>query len=308
LQTKMEASADLQEGPGLSSKTGIGEGDLLNLYIHEIGRYRLLTRSEENYLGRRIEQGSSRAKERLVLSNLKLVVSVAKQYSDQTQGLSLLDLIQEGNIGLLKAVERFDQNKGYKFSTYATWWIKQRVRRAVIDKGETIRIPVHTYEIIRNMKRLERERREEGKPPPDREEVAEELDVSISTVKRAERAAQSQGAMSLDKPLTEEEDGVLGDFLPDREASSPEKEALRDLISDQLAEAMEDKLDDRERKILELRYGLRDGEAHSLAQIGEVVDLTRERVRQIENEALEKLRSPQILNYLGRYHTTPENV
>lgn len=273
-----------------------GRKDLLGLYIHEIGKFSLLSREEENYLGRRIDQGSTAARKKLVLSNLKLVVDIAQQYSDQ--GLSLLDLIQEGNIGLMKGVDKFDHTKGYKFSTYATWWIKQTIRRALINKGQTVRIPTHTYELIRKIKRLKRDRERDNKSTLTQEEIAEELNIPLSAVKRAEKAAQSP--VSLDKPIQADEQGVLGDFVEETKAKSPELEALRSLFEEEIDEAL-DHLTDRERLVLEQRYGLNNESPKKLAEIGEYLDLTRERVRQIEKEAIKKLQKPSLSNRLEKY-------
>lgn len=278
-----------------NSRGNYNGDNLLGVYLNEIGKYRLLDRAEENYLGRRIAQGSRMAKKKLILSNLKLVVDVAKQYSNQ--GLSLLDLIQEGNVGLITAVKKFDHNKGYKFSTYATWWIRQRIRRAVINQGQTIRIPTHTYELVRKIKNLKKLYRIRGREQPPPSKIAEELDISINTVKRAERAAQP--TLSLDQPISPEQEGVLGDFIPSQ-TPSPEQSAMRATLEEELKQAL-NRFPERKRHILELRYGLKDGQPHSLSQIGSVYEITRERVRQIEKEALNELQDQPVYYKLKRY-------
>jgi len=281
------------EDPG---SRGGSAGNLLGLYISEIGKYELLDRAEENYLSRRINQGSKFARKKLILSNLRLVVKLAKEYA--SQGVSLLDLIQEGNIGLMEAVERFDETKGYKFSTYATWWIKQKIRLALVNQGETVRVPPHTYDIIRKIKNLKQKEKEEGRDQLSREEVAEKLDISLETVKRAERAEKR--TVSLDKPLDEGTNEVLGDFIESDEYSSPEKETLKALLDEDLESGLSE-LSDRKREILKLRYGLEGHEPETLAEIGERFGISRERVRQIEVEALEDLAQPRFLNHLKRY-------
>jgi len=281
------------EDPG---SRGGSAGNLLGLYISEIGKYELLDRAEENYLSRRINQGSKLARKKLILSNLRLVVKLAKEYA--SQGVSLLDLIQEGNIGLMEAVERFDETKGYKFSTYATWWIKQKIRLALVNQGETVRVPPHTYDIIRKIKNLKQKEKEEGRDQLSREEVAEKLDISLETVKRAERAEKR--TVSLDKPLDEGTNEVLGDFIESDEYSSPEKETLKALLDEDLESGLSE-LSDRKREILKLRYGLEGHEPETLAEIGERFGISRERVRQIEVEALEDLAQPRFLNHLKRY-------
>jgi len=271
-------------------------GDLLGLYMSEIGKYELLDRSEENYLSRRISQGSKLARKKLILSNLRLVVKLAKQFANQ--GVDLLDLIQEGNIGLMEAVERFDESRGYKFSTYATWWIKQKIRLAIINQGETVRIPPHTYDIIRKVKNLKREKKEEGEGPLTRKEIADKLNISVETVKRAERAEKR--TISLDKPVEEGREEVLGDFIQSDKYSTPDKETLKVLLREDLKSGLAE-LSDRKREIIESRFGLGNKETETLAEIGDQLGLSRERVRQIEAEALEELAQPRFLNHLKRY-------
>ncbi|MBS3787881.1 sigma-70 family RNA polymerase sigma factor [Candidatus Bipolaricaulota bacterium] len=291
---------DLNNGGGNGSQESTSfegsAGNLLGLYISEIGKYGLLDKAEENYLSRRINQGSKLARKKLILSNLRLVVKLAKQYA--SQGVSLLDLIQEGNIGLMEAVEKFDETKGYKFSTYATWWIKQKIRLALVNQGETVRIPPHTYDIIRKIKNLKQKEKEEGRKQLSREEIAERLDISVETVKRAERAEKR--TVSLDKPLEKGTGEVFGDFIESDEFSSPEKETLKALLAEDLESGLS-KLSDRKREIIKLRYGLDGRESETLAEIGEKFGISRERVRQIEVEALKDLAKPRFLNHLKRY-------
>ncbi|MFP4589216.1 MAG: sigma-70 family RNA polymerase sigma factor [Candidatus Bipolaricaulota bacterium] len=275
--------------------SGRGEKSLLDSYISEIAKYRVLTRAEEQYLSRRIEQGSQLARKKLILSNLKLVVDIAKQYRDQ--GLNMLDLIQEGNIGLMKAVDKFDHTKGFKFSTYATWWIKQAIRRAIINKGQSVRVPAHTYQLIRQIKRLKRDRQQEEEENLTQEEIAEKLDLPVSAVKRSEKA--SRRSVSLDKPLENPEDGSLGDLIP-AESPTPQREALRLILREELSDVL-NSLSEREKTILELRFGLRDGNPRSLAQIGKVYEITRERVRQIEEKALNSLKSTPVIQRLRHF-------
>ncbi len=290
----------VERGPerdGSEKGAGSSSGNLLGLYISEIGKYELLDKAEENYLSRRINQGSNLARKKLILSNLRLVVKLAQQYSNQ--GVDLLDLIQEGNIGLMEAVERFDESKGYKFSTYATWWIKQKIRLALVDQGETVRIPPHTYDIIRKIKNLkQREKEEKGETNLSREEIADKLDISVETVKRAERAEKR--TVSLDKPIEEGKDEVLGDFIESDDYSTPEEDTLRFLLREDLESGL-DELSSRKREIIESRFGLEGKKQETLAEIGERLGLSRERVRQIESEALEELAQPRFLNHLKRY-------
>lgn len=285
-----------QGGNSAGFESGESSGNPLGLYISEIGKYELLDKAEENYLSRRINQGSALARKKLILSNLRLVVKLAQQYS--RQGVDLLDLIQEGNIGLMEAVERFDESKGYKFSTYATWWIKQKIRLALVNQGKTVRVPPHTYDIIRKIKNLKQEERETGEGSLTREEIADRLDISVETVKRAEHA--EKGTVSLDKPIEEGKEEVLGDFIESEDYSTPEEEVLKLLLQEDLESGLRE-LDDRKRRIIELRFGLAGETPETLAEIGERFDLSRERVRQLESEALEELAQPRFLNHIKRY-------
>lgn len=293
--------------PGPGSQTGSATksrynsssgGSLLGLYITEIGKYQLLDKSEENYLSRRINQGSKLARKKLILSNLRLVVNIAKQYSNQ--GVNILDLIQEGNIGLMEAVERFDASKGYKFSTYATWWIKQKIRLALVNEGKTIRIPPHTFDIIRRIKNLKQEEREEGNRHLSREEIAEKLNIPVDTVKRAERVQENM--VSLDKPIEAGEEEVLGDFIEAGSSLPAEKEALKAILHEDLEEGL-NKLSSRKRRLLKMRYGLEGMDTHTLAEIGEQMGVSRERIRQLEADALEEMADPGFVNHIKRYFT-----
>ncbi|MFP3953497.1 MAG: sigma-70 family RNA polymerase sigma factor [Candidatus Bipolaricaulota bacterium] len=275
---------------------GSSGGSLLGLYISEIGKYQLLEKAEENYLSRRINQGSNLARKKLILSNLRLVVNIAKGYANQ--GVNILDLIQEGNIGLMEAVERFDASKGYKFSTYATWWIKQKIRLAFVNEGSTIRVPPHTFDIIRRIKNLKREEREKGNRYLSREEIAGKLNIPIDTVKRAERVQETM--VSLDKPIESGQEEVLGDFIEADSPLSAEKEALKAILHDDLEEGL-GRLSPRKQKLLRMRYGLDEMEPHTLAEIGEEIGLSRERVRQLEADALEEIADPRFTHHLKRY-------
>lgn len=287
--------------------------DPVRTYLREIGRVQLLTREDEADLAQKIEAGTAAleelaqgvadearkqelervlhagdaARERLAVSNLRLVVSIAKRYMHR--GLSFLDLIQEGNIGLMRAVEKFDWRKGYKFSTYATWWIRQAITRAIGDQARTIRVPVHTMEAVQELGRLRREYIREHGSPPSYEQLAELLGTSVDRVKKIEQAAAF--TTSLERPLSDEDDDTLGDFIADVSALSPVREALHARLRDELREALTE-LDPREREILELRYGLLDGHPRTLKEVASQFEITRERVRQLELKAIEKLKYP----------------
>ena len=261
--------------------------DPVRMYLKEIGKIPLLSAEEELELAKKISEGDENAKKRMVEANLRLVVSVAKHYLGR--GMQLLDLIQEGNMGLLKAVEKFDYTKGYKFSTYATWWIRQSITRAVADQARTIRIPVHMVETINRVSRTSRSLVQELGREPTLSEISQAL--GISEEKIAEVMKIAQDPVSLETPVGEEDDSHLGDFIPDGEAAEPAESASYNMLRQQLAEVMQT-LSPRECKVLRLRFGLEDGRAHTLEEVGKEFDVTRERVRQIEAKALRKLRHP----------------
>ncbi len=260
--------------------------DPVRMYLKEIGRIPLLTAAEETDLAQRVEKGEMKAKERLINSNLRLVVSIAKKYVGR--GLTLLDLIEEGNIGLMRAVEKFDWRKGYKFSTYATWWIRQAITRAIADQARTIRIPVHMVETINRFIRTSRKLMQELGREPTPEEVAKEMGIEPEKVREIIKV--SQEPTSLEAPVGEEKDSTLGDFIPDEEIR-PEDQASAELLKAHLAEVL-DTLNDREKKVLKLRFGLEDGRQRTLEEVGKEFGVTRERIRQIEAKALRKLRHP----------------
>jgi len=276
-----------------------GTKNPIRTYFDEIGKVSLLNREQEVELAKRIERGDEGAKKRLASANLRLVVSVAKKY--RNFGLPFLDLIQEGNVGLMKAIEKFDWRKGYKFSTYATWWIRQAILRAITNRSRTIRIPAHMNELIREVNRAEREHIQEHGEEPFVEEIAESLDVSEEKVRKAKKSAQT--TTSLDKPLGDESDegGVLGDILEDDSVPAPERETFDSLLKDRLKGILNKELTDREKRILQLRYGLEDYHPRTLDEVGKVFDISRERVRQIQKKAIEKLRNPKIKRQLRVY-------
>lgn len=276
-----------QEDLDLTIPEGIAIDDPVRMYLKEIGRVPLLTPEEEIKLAKRMEQGDEEAKRRLAEANLRLVVSIAKRYVGR--GMLFLDLIQEGNMGLLKAVEKFDYRKGYKFSTYATWWIRQAITRAIADQARTIRIPVHMVETINKLVRIQRQLVQELGRDPTPEEIAEVIGISEEKVREIMRIAQEP--VSLETPIGEEEDSHLGDFIEDQEAPSPADAASFALLREQLEEVLET-LTPREKKVLRLRFGLDDGRARTLEEVGQIFGVTRERIRQIEAKALRKLRHP----------------
>jgi len=271
----------------LSVPEGIGLDDPVRMYLKEIGRVPLLTAEEEVELAKRIEQGDELAKRRLAEANLRLVVSIAKRYVGR--GMLFLDLIQEGNLGLIKAVEKFDFRKGFKFSTYATWWIRQAITRAIADQARTIRIPVHMVETINKLIRVSRQLLQELGREPTPEEIAKEMDLPVERVREIMKIAQEP--VSLETPIGEEEDSHLGDFIEDQEAPAPAEEASFLMLREQL-EGVLDTLTPREEKVLRLRFGLDDGRSRTLEEVGQVFGVTRERIRQIEAKALRKLRHP----------------
>ena len=271
----------------LSVPEGISIDDPVRMYLKEIGRVPLLTAEEEVALAKRMEEGDEEAQKRLAEANLRLVVSIAKRYVGR--GMLFLDLIQEGNLGLIKAVEKFDYNKGYKFSTYATWWIRQAITRAIADQARTIRIPVHMVETINKTIRVSRQLLQELGHDPSAEEIAKEMDMPVDKVRDILKIAQEP--VSLETPIGEEEDSHLGDFIPDEDASEPSEAASFSLLREQLEEVL-DTLAPREKKVLELRFGIVDGRTRTLEEVGKEFNVTRERIRQIEAKALRKLRHP----------------
>ncbi|MFO7263922.1 MAG: RNA polymerase sigma factor RpoD [Bacillota bacterium] len=271
----------------LSVPPGVKINDPVRMYLKEIGRVPLLTAEEEIELAKRIEQGDQEAKKRLAEANLRLVVSIAKRYVGR--GMLFLDLIQEGNMGLLKAVEKFDYRKGYKFSTYATWWIRQAITRAIADQARTIRIPVHMVETINKLIRVSRQLLQELGREPTAEEIAKEMDMTPEKVREIIKIAQEP--VSLETPIGEEDDSHLGDFIEDQDALAPSDAAAYELLKEQLEEVL-DTLTEREEHVLRLRFGLDDGRTRTLEEVGQVFGVTRERIRQIEAKALRKLRHP----------------
>ena len=272
--------------PGLGAD-GVSIDDPVKVYLEEIGRVPLLTPEEEIDLAVRISNGDEAAKKRLSEANLRLVVSIAKRYLGR--GMQFLDLIQEGNLGLIKAVEKFDYTKGFKFSTYATWWIRQAITRAIADQARTIRIPVHMVETINKVKKVSSQLLHANGREPSAEEVAEELDMPVEKVREIMRVAQEP--VSLETPIGEEEDSHLGDFIPDDDAPAPADAASHTLLKETLGSVL-DSLTPREEKVLRLRFGLEDGRSRTLEEVGKEFNVTRERIRQIEAKALRKLRHP----------------
>lgn len=271
----------------LTVPEGISLDDPVRMYLKEIGRVPLLLADEEIELARKVEKGDETAKRRLAEANLRLVVSIAKRYVGR--GMLFLDLIQEGNLGLIKAVEKFDYRKGFKFSTYATWWIRQAITRAIADQARTIRIPVHMVETINKLIRVSRQLLQTLGREPTAEEIAEEMEMSPERVREIIKIAQEP--VSLETPIGEEEDSHLGDFIEDQDAPAPAEAASFRLLKEQLEEVL-NTLTPREEKVLRLRFGLDDGRARTLEEVGQIFNVTRERIRQIEAKALRKLRHP----------------
>ncbi len=269
------------------STEGIAIDDPVKIYLKEIGRVPLLTAEEEIELAERMAKGDAKAKKRLAEANLRLVVSIAKRYVGR--GMQFLDLIQEGNLGLIKAVEKFDHTKGFKFSTYATWWIRQAITRAIADQARTIRIPVHMVETITKVKKASSLLLHKNGHDPSPEEIADEIDMPVERVREIMRIAQDP--VSLETPIGEEEDSHLGDFIPDDDAPAPADAASLILLKEQLGEVLST-LTEREEKVLRLRFGLEDGRSRTLEEVGKEFNVTRERIRQIEAKALRKLRHP----------------
>jgi len=280
----------------LSIPEGISLDDPVRMYLKEIGKVQLLTGNEESELAQRMADGDIEARRRLAEANLRLVVSIAKRYVGR--GMLFLDLIQEGNLGLIKAVEKFDHEKGFKFSTYATWWIRQAITRAIADQARTIRIPVHMVETINKLIRVSRQLLQELGRDPLPEEIAKEMGLSLEKVREIQKIAQEP--VSLETPIGEEEDSHLGDFIPDDDAPAPAEAASFTLLKEQLVEVLST-LTSREEKVLRLRFGLDDGRARTLEEVGKEFQVTRERIRQIEAKALRKLRHPSRSKKLKDY-------
>ena len=283
----------------LSVPEGISTSDPVRMYLKEIGQYPLITADEEIRLSRQIEEGGEEglaAQKKLTEANLRLVVSIAKRYVGR--GMPFLDLIQEGNIGLIKAVEKYDYQKGFKFSTYATWWIRQAITRAIADQARTIRIPVHMVETINKLVRVQRQLLQELGREPTPEEIGEQLGITADRVREIQN--MSQEPVSINTPIGEEEDSRLGDFIPDENTPVPADAAAFTLLREQLVEVL-DTLTDREQQVLRLRFGLDDGRARTLEEVGRVFNVTRERIRQIEAKALRKLRQPSRSRKLKDY-------
>ncbi len=285
-----------EEEIDISVPEGISFDDPVRMYLKEIGKVPLLSADEEIELAQRMHDGDEAAKKRLAEANLRLVVSIAKRYVGR--GMLFLDLIQEGNLGLIKAVEKFDYHKGYKFSTYATWWIRQAITRAIADQARTIRIPVHMVETINKLIRVSRQLLQEPGRDPTPEEVAKEMNMPIDKVREIQKIAQEP--VSLETPIGEEEDSHLGDFIPDDDAPAPSEAASFTLLKEQLMQVL-GTLTSREEKVLRLRFGLDDGRARTLEEVGKEFDVTRERIRQIEAKALRKLRHPSRSKKLKDY-------
>lgn len=278
---------DAEEADESLDTENVAIDDPVKLYLKEIGRYPLLTPEEEIELAMRVSQGDVEARQRLSEANLRLVVSISKRYVGR--GMQFLDLIQEGNMGLIKAVEKFDYTKGFKFSTYATWWIRQAITRAIADQARTIRIPVHMVETINKVKKVSSMLLHKNGREPTAEEIAKELDISPEKVREIMRVAQEP--VSLETPIGEEEDSHLGNFIPDEDAPAPAEAASHTLLREQLGDVL-NTLTAREEKVLRLRFGLEDGRNRTLEEVGKVFNVTRERIRQIEAKALRKLRHP----------------
>ena len=284
------------ESIDLSLPKGISIDDPVRMYLKEIGKIPLLKPHEEVELAKRMLEGDEMAKQRLVEANLRLVVSIAKRYVGR--GMLFLDLIQEGNLGLIKAVEKFDYVKGFKFSTYATWWIRQAITRAIADQARTIRIPVHMVETINKLIRVSRQLLQELGRDPKPEEIAKEMEMTEEKVREIMKIAQDP--VSLETPIGEEEDSHLGDFIPDDDAPAPAEAAAYSLLKEQIEEVL-GSLNEREQKVLKLRFGLEDGRARTLEEVGKEFNVTRERIRQIEAKALRKLRHPSRSKKLRDY-------
>lgn len=286
-------------GPERAEEEGGDSSDLVQMYLREIGRVPLISGQEEVRLAKQIEAGDASAKQRLTEANLRLVVSIAKKYVGRSHNLSLLDLVQEGNIGLFRAVEKFDFRKGFKFSTYATWWIRQAITRALADQSRTIRIPVHMVETINKYSQVTRRLVQELGREPLPEEIAVEMGVEVEKIRHIQKI--SQETVSLETSVgSDDDESVLGDFIEDTETIMPNQSAARKLLSGHIAEVL-DELSPREQKILKIRFGLEDGVVHTLEEVGQEFGVTRERIRQIEAKALEKIREHSIVKKLKDY-------
>lgn len=297
LEEEMEEEEEIAVDPmDLSVPDGISLADPIRMYLKEIGKIPLLSTEEEIELAKRMEKGDEEARKKLAEANLRLVVSIAKRYAGR--GMQFLDLIQEGNLGLIKAVEKFDYRKGYKFSTYATWWIRQAITRAIADQARTIRIPVHMVETINRLIRTSRQMVQELGREPTPEELAKRLDMPVERVREIKKI--SQDPVSLETPIGEEEDSHLGDFIQDDNVMVPADQATFTLLHEQLMESLET-LTEREQQVLRLRFGLDDGRPRTLEEVGRVFHVTRERIRQIEAKALRKLRHPSRSKKLKDY-------
>ena len=296
IETELDEMRIEDEDIDITVPEGISIDDPVRMYLKEIGKVPLLSAEEEIELAQKMEKGDPEAKRRLAEANLRLVVSIAKRYVGR--GMLFLDLIQEGNLGLIKAVEKFDYRKGYKFSTYATWWIRQAITRAIADQARTIRIPVHMVETINKLIRVSRQLLQELGREPQPEEVAKEMALTVEKVREIMKIAQEP--VSLETPIGEEEDSHLGDFIPDDDAPAPSEAAAFTLLKEQLIDVL-DTLTPREQKVLRLRFGLDDGRARTLEEVGKEFNVTRERIRQIEAKALRKLRHPSRSKKLKDY-------
>lgn len=296
IEPELEDLQLTEEDLDITIPEGINIDDPVRMYLKEIGKVPLLSAEEEIDLAQKMEKGDAEAKRRLAEANLRLVVSIAKRYVGR--GMLFLDLIQEGNLGLIKAVEKFDYRKGYKFSTYATWWIRQAITRAIADQARTIRIPVHMVETINKLIRVSRQLLQELGREPLPEEVAKEMSLTVEKVREIMKIAQEP--VSLETPIGEEEDSHLGDFIPDDDAPAPSEAAAFTLLKEQLIDVL-DTLTPREEKVLRLRFGLDDGRARTLEEVGKEFNVTRERIRQIEAKALRKLRHPSRSKKLKDY-------
>lgn len=293
LSLKKQKDVEKAELNDMTTPSSVRMNDPVRMYLKEIGRVPLLNADQEIDLAKRIENNDDEAKQELAEANLRLVVSIAKRYVGR--GMSFLDLIQEGNMGLMKAVDKFDYRLGFKFSTYATWWIRQAITRAIADQARTIRIPVHMVETINKLIRIQRQLLQDLGREPTPEEIGAEMDMSTDKVREILKIAQEP--VSLETPIGEEDDSHLGDFIEDKDATSPEQHASYELLKEQLEEVL-DTLTDREENVLRLRFGLNDGRTRTLEEVGRVFGVTRERIRQIEAKALRKLRHPSRSNQL----------